>query len=37
MKRIHFYRVKDPYGEFSNFTPFPFELNGKMWPNSGLV
>ena len=34
MKRILFYRVKEPYGEFSNFAPFPFELKGKTWPTS---
>lgn len=34
MNRIHFYRVNEPYGEFSNFSPFPFDLNGKAWPTS---
>lgn len=34
MKRILFYRVSDPYGEFSNFAPFPFKLKGKVWPTS---
>lgn len=31
---IHFYKVDDPYGEFSNFAPFPIELDGKTWPTS---
>ena len=34
MKRILFYRVNEPYGEFSNFAPYPFELKGKTWPTS---
>ena len=34
MKRILFYRVNEPYGEFSNFAPYPFELKGKSWPTS---
>lgn len=31
---IRFYRVKDAYGCFSNFAPFPIELKGKTWPTS---
>lgn len=31
---IRFYRVNDPYGEFSNFAKFPFEAEGKTWPTS---
>lgn len=31
---IHFYRVNEPYGEFSNFAKFPFEAEGKKWPTS---
>ena len=34
MKRILFYRVNEPYGEFSNFAPYPFELKVKLWPTS---
>src|SRR5208283_2157385 len=34
MKRILFYRVKEPYGELSNFAPYPLELKGKTWPTS---
>ena len=34
MKQIVFYRVNEPYGEFSNFSPHPFELKGKSWPTS---
>jgi len=33
-KQIMFYRVSEPYGEFSNFSPHPFELKGKVWPTS---
>lgn len=32
MNPIHFYRVSEPYGEFSNFSPHPFELKGRIWP-----
>src|SRR5215472_1434628 len=31
MKPIHFYRVTEPYGEFSNFAPFPILLKGRTW------
>src|SRR6516225_1150328 len=31
---IHFYRVSEQYGEFSNFAPFPITLEGKVWPTS---
>ena len=31
---IHFYRVGDAYGCFSNFSPHPIELDGKVWPTS---
>lgn len=31
---ILFYRVNDPYGCFSNFAPYPIELDGKTWPTS---
>ena len=34
MKRILFYRVNELYGEFSNFSPHPIELNEKVWPTS---
>lgn len=34
MSPIHFYSVKDVYGEFSNFAPFPIELGGLTWPTS---
>ena len=34
MKRILFYGVKEPYGEFSNFAPYPLELKGETWPTS---
>jgi N-glycosidase YbiA len=34
MNAIQFYRLKDPYGEFSNFSPHPIKLKGKTWPTS---
>src|SRR5204863_5118997 len=34
MNRILFYRINEPYGEFSNFAPYPLELKGKVWPTS---
>src|SRR6267154_4639041 len=34
LNRILFYRVTAPYGEFSNFSPHPFKLNGRRWPTS---
>lgn len=33
-RAIHFYHVSDPYGEFSNFAPFPVTLQGKVWPTT---
>ncbi len=32
--RIEFYRVSDEYGCFSNFSPHPLRLQGKVWPTS---
>lgn len=34
MNTIRFYRVGEPYGEFSNFSPHPVELKGVAWPTS---
>jgi N-glycosidase YbiA len=34
MKIIRFYRVNEPYGEFSNFSPHPFDLDGRVWPTA---
>ncbi len=34
MSVINFYRVKDPYGEFSNFAAFPIALKGRTWRTS---
>src|SRR3954463_12157561 len=34
MKQVLFYRLNEPYGEFSNFSPHPFELKGLVWPTS---
>lgn len=31
---IRFYSLKDPFGEFSNFSSHPFDLDGKRWPTS---
>jgi len=33
-KTIQFYKVSDPFGEFSNFTGFPYELKGVIWATS---
>jgi len=34
MSRILFYRVREPYDEFSNFSPHPIKVKGKTWPTS---
>ncbi len=34
MTTIHFYRVNDPYGEFSNFSPHPISVLGRVWPTT---
>jgi ribA/ribD-fused uncharacterized protein len=34
MNQICFYRPREPYGEFSNFSSHPVELKGQMWPTS---
>jgi ribA/ribD-fused uncharacterized protein len=31
---INFYRVNDPFGEFSNFARYPIRMAGKTWPTS---
>lgn len=31
---INFYLVDDEYGAFSNFAPYPIELDGKVWPTT---
>ena len=31
MDRIAFCRLKDAYGEFSNFAPYPMEIAGRRW------
>jgi ribA/ribD-fused uncharacterized protein len=31
---ILFYSTKDSYGEFSNFSAFPIEIDGRTWPTS---
>lgn len=32
--RIDFYRVENDYGEFSNFSSHPIELDGELWPTT---
>jgi N-glycosidase YbiA len=34
MEIIRFYRVDEEYGCFSNFSPHPVKLKGKVWPTS---
>ena len=34
MDVINFYRIREPYGEFSNFAAFPIEIGGKRWPTT---
>src|SRR5215471_15041120 len=34
MNPILFYRVSEPYGEFSNFAPCPVKLKGHNWPTT---
>lgn len=34
MNIINFYRVRDEYGEFSNFAPYPIVINGIEWKTS---
>src|SRR3989442_3505202 len=34
MKAILFYRINEPYGSFSNFSPHPIELKGRIWASS---
>ncbi len=29
---IYFYTKNDPYYEFSNFSPYGIEMEGKWWP-----
>ncbi|KAF9167364.1 hypothetical protein DFQ26_004843 [Actinomortierella ambigua] len=31
---VKFYRQGDSFGEFSNFHPSPFELDGETWPTT---
>ncbi|MBV1857251.1 MAG: NADAR family protein [Nannocystaceae bacterium] len=32
--RIEFYRSQDEYGEFTNFSRHPIELDGQIWPTT---
>jgi N-glycosidase YbiA len=31
---VNFYSVSEEFGEFSNFAPYPFTLDGERWPTS---
>ena len=31
---INFYRVSEDFGCFSNFAPYPIQVDGKQWPTS---
>jgi N-glycosidase YbiA len=31
---VNFYSVGDEFGEFSNFAPYPFALDGEQWQTS---
>jgi ribA/ribD-fused uncharacterized protein len=31
---IEFYSTRDAYGAFSNFAPYPIELDGLRWPTA---
>ena len=31
METINFYKIADPYGDFSNFSKHPITLKGKVW------
>lgn len=33
-KTIRFYSTKEEYGCFSNFAPYPIEVDGQLWPTS---
>lgn len=32
MKTIRFYSSNEPYGQFSNFAPYPIEVDHRVWP-----
>ncbi len=34
MDVIHFYKVSEGHGAFSNFAPYPIRLKGKTWPTN---
>ena len=34
MDAINFYSVSDAFGQFSNFAPFPINVDGERWPTS---
>lgn len=34
MTEIRFYTVSGPFGQFSNFAPYPIEIDGKIYPTS---
>ena len=34
IETMRFYRVNEPSGAFSNFSPHPVTLKGRTWPTS---
>ena len=34
MDPIYFYRDEDAFGCFSNFSPHPIEVDGRIWPTT---
>lgn len=34
MDPVNFYSVGDDFGQFSNFAPFPINLDGERWPTA---
>ena len=34
MNTIRFYRISEPYGEFSNFSAHPIDLKDRIWPTA---
>jgi len=34
MRKIRFYRLNEPYGEFSNLSAHPIDLKGCVWPTT---
>lgn len=34
MTTIQFYRMREPYGFFSNFAPYPITIDNVVWPTT---